>query len=146
MASSSSSATQEEQNKQVVRQYFELLNLQDTEKMGQLVSSTNYSFHFPGMRPMDWKGDKEFITTINNGFPDLRNNIEDIVAEGDKVAVRFNVAATHKGEFQGIPATGKKLSFSGMAVFTILDGKVTEEWATADMMGLMQQIGAIPAP
>ena len=95
---------------------------------------------------MDWKGDKEFIAAINNGFPDLRNNIEDMVAEGDKVAVRFNVTATHKGEFQGIPATGKTLSFSGMAFFTILDGKVTEEWATVDMMGLMQQIGAIPAP
>ena len=134
----------EEQNKQLVRQFFEALNRQDIERIRQLVSSTNYSFHFPGMPPMDWKGDKQFIAAINNAFPDLRNNIVDIVAEGDKVTVRFNVTATHKGEFQGIPPTGKEVSFSGMAFLTIIDGKVSEEWATADMMRLMQQIGAIP--
>jgi steroid delta-isomerase-like uncharacterized protein len=134
----------EEQNKQLVRQFFEALNRQDIERIRQLVSSTNYSFHFPGMPPMDWKGDKQFIAAINNAFPDLRNNIVDIVAEGDKVTVRFNVTATHKGEFQGIPPTGKEVSFSGMAFLTIIHGKVSEEWATADMMRLMQQIGAIP--
>jgi steroid delta-isomerase-like uncharacterized protein len=134
----------EEQNKQVVRQFFEALNRQDTERIVQLVSSTNYSFHFPGMPPMDWKGDKQFIAAINNAFPDPRNNIVDMVAEGHKVAVRFNVTATHKGKFQNVPPTGKEVSFSGMAFLTLRDGKITEEWATADMMGLMQQIGAIP--
>jgi steroid delta-isomerase-like uncharacterized protein len=136
----------QEQNKQVVRQFFEALNRQDTERIGQLVSSINYSFHFPGMPPMDWKGDKQFIAAINNAFPDLRNNIVAMVAEGDKVAVRFNVTATHKGEFQGIPPSGKKVSFSGMAFITVINGKVAEEWAIADMMRLMQQIGAIPTP
>jgi steroid delta-isomerase-like uncharacterized protein len=140
------SAAEEQKNKQVVRQFFEALNQQDTERIGQLVSSTNYSFHFPGMSPMDWKGDKQFIAAINNAFPDLHNNIVDMVAEGDKVAVRFDVIATHKGEFLGIPPSGKKVSFGGTAFLTIIDGKVSEEWATADMMGLMQQIGAIPAP
>jgi steroid delta-isomerase-like uncharacterized protein len=90
--------------------------------------------------------DKQFIAAINNAFPDLHNNIVDMVAEGDKVAVRFDVIATHKGEFLGIPPSGKKVSFGGTAFLTIIDGKVSEEWATADMMGLMQQIGAIPAP
>ncbi|MDQ3908838.1 MAG: ester cyclase, partial [Thermoproteota archaeon] len=66
------------------------------------------------------------------------------VAEGDRVAVSINLTGTHKGEFQGIPPTGKQISFTAMDILTIIDGKVTEEWATADMMGLMQQIGAIP--
>jgi len=140
------SAAEEQKNKQVVRQFFEALNRQDTERIGQLVSSTNYSFHFPGMPPMGWKEDKQFIAAINNAFPDLHNNIVDMVAEGDKVAVRFDVIATHKGEFLGIPPSGKKVSFGGTAFLTIIDGKVSEEWATADMMGLMQQIGAISAP
>jgi ketosteroid isomerase-like protein len=65
----------EEQNKQIVRQFFEALNRQDTERIGQLVSSTNYSFHLSGVPPMDWKGDKQFIATINNAFPDLHNNM-----------------------------------------------------------------------
>jgi predicted ester cyclase len=67
-----------------------------------------------------------------------------MVAEGSKVAVSVNITGTYEGEFRGIPATGKQVSFTAMDMLTIIDGKVTEEWATADMMGLMQQIGAIP--
>jgi steroid delta-isomerase-like uncharacterized protein len=146
MTSSPSSTRQEEQNKQVVRQFFEALDRQDTEKMDQLVSSTNYSLHFSGMPPVDWNvNKKEFLAPLTKAFPDLRRNIVDMVAEGDKVAVSINVTGTYKGEFQGIPATGKQASFTAMDILTIIDGKVTEEWATADMMGLMQQIGAIPA-
>ena len=143
--SSPSFATQEQQNKQVVRRFFEALNRQDTERMDQLVSSNDYSLHFSGMPPMDWNGSKkEFLMPLAKAFPDLHRNIVDMVAEGDKVAVSVNVTGTYKGEFQGIPATGKQVSFTAMDMLTISDGKITEEWATADMMGLMQQIGAIP--
>jgi steroid delta-isomerase-like uncharacterized protein len=142
---SSSSPTQEEENKQVVRQFFEALDRHDTERMDQLVSTNDYSFHFSGMPPMDWnRNKKEFLAPFIKAFPDLRRNIVDMVAEGDKVAVSINITGTYKGEFQGIPATGKQISFTAVDILTITDGKVTEEWATADMMGLMQQIGAIP--
>jgi steroid delta-isomerase-like uncharacterized protein len=134
----------EEQNKQMVRQFFEALNRQDTERIGKLVLSINYFFHFPGMPAMGWKEDKQFIAAINNAFPDLHNNIVDIVAEGDKVAVRFNVTGTHKGELEGIPPTGKKVSFGAMDFITLMDGKIAEDWLSVDMMGLMQQIRAIP--
>jgi len=145
MASSSSSILRQEQNKQLVRQYFEALDRQAIERMDQLVSSANYSLHFSGMPPLDWNANKrEFLAPFNKAFPDLTRNIVDIVAEGDKVAVSINVTGTYKGEFQGIPATGKRVSFTAMDILTIIDGKITEEWATADMMGLMQQIGAIP--
>ncbi len=137
--------SKEEQNKQIVSQFFEALNRQDTERMVQLVSTTNFTLYFPGMSPMDWNGSMQFIAVINNAFPDASRNIEDIVAEGDKVAVRLNAAGSHKGEFRGIPPSGKKVSFTAMAFLTIIDGKVSEEWSTADIMGLMQQIGAIPA-
>jgi steroid delta-isomerase-like uncharacterized protein len=140
------SLSKQEQNKQLVRQFFEASDRQDAEMMDQLVSSTNYSLHFSGMPPMDWNTNKEqFLAPFNKAFPDLRRNIVDMVAEGDKVAVSINVTGTYKGEFQGIPATGKQVSFTAMDILTIIDGKITEEWATADMMGLMQQIGAIPA-
>ena len=140
------SLSKQEQNKQLVSQFFETLDRQDTEMMDQLVSSTNYFLHFSGMPPMDWnENKKEFLAPFTKAFPDLRRNIVDMVAEGDKVAVSINVTGTYKGEFQGIPPTGKQVSFTAMDVLTIIDGKITEEWATADMMGLMQQIGAIPA-
>jgi steroid delta-isomerase-like uncharacterized protein len=97
------------------------------------------------MPPLDWYANKkEFLAPFNKAFPDLTHDIVDLVAEGDKVAVSVNVTGTYKGEFQGIPATGKQVSFTAMDILTIVDGKITEEWATADIMGLMQQIGAIP--
>jgi predicted ester cyclase len=69
-----------------------------------------------------------------------------VAEEGeDKVAVRYNIIGTHKGEFQGIPPTGKEVSFGAMDFITLIDGKVAEEWEIADTMGLMQQIGAIPS-
>jgi steroid delta-isomerase-like uncharacterized protein len=142
-----SPSTKEEQNKQLVRQFFELLDRHDTERMGQLlVSSTNYSFHIGGMPPVDWNEHKRLLAGVTNAFPDLHHNIVDMVAEGDKVAVRLNVTGTHKGEFQGIPPTGKKLSLNEMGFITIIDGKITEGWISADTMKLMQQIGALPPP
>jgi steroid delta-isomerase-like uncharacterized protein len=150
MASSSSSKQEEEeeQNKQLVRQFFELLDRHDADRIGELlVSSTNYSFHIGGMSsPLDWNEHKRLLAGVTNAFPDLHHEIVDMVAEGDKVAVHLNVTGTHKGEFQGIPPTGKKLSLDEMGFITIIDGKITEGWISADTMRLMQQIGALPPP
>ena len=140
----SSSSKKEEINKQVVRQFFELLGRHDTERMEQLlVSSTQYSFHSSGMPHMNWNGHKQLLATITRAFPDLHHDIKDMVAEGDKVAVRHIVTGTHKGEFQGIPPSGRKLSLDEMAFLTIIDGRITEGWITSDTMSFMQQIGAI---
>lgn len=62
------------------------------------------------------------------------------VAEGDKVALRFNITGTPKGEFQGIPHTGKEVSIDGVDILTVVDGKIVEEWLNSDIMGLIQQI------
>ena len=144
---SSSAQEQQRRNKQVVRQYFEAYVRQDTERIGQLVSSSNYTFHLSGMpSPMDWNATKKFYTAAWSAFPDLHHDILDIVTEGeDKVAVHYNIIGTHKGELQGIPPTGKEVSFGAMDFITLIDGKVAEEWEIADTMGLMQQIGAIPS-
>jgi steroid delta-isomerase-like uncharacterized protein len=96
------------------------------------------------MTPIDWNGHKQLLALITRAFPDLHHNIKDMVAEGDKVAVRLNVTGTHKGEFQGIPPSGRKLSLDEMAFLTIIDGRITEGWITSDTMSFMQQIGAIP--
>jgi predicted ester cyclase len=95
---------------------------------------------------MDWNGTKQFSAAFYSAFPDLRHNIVDMVTEGDKVVIRLNVTGTNKGELQCIPPIGKEISFSAMDFITLIDGKVAEEWVNADIMGLMQQIGAIPAP
>ena len=137
------SSTQEEQNKQVVRQVFEFYNQQEIEKVEKLFSP-KHVFHFPGAPPMDWNSHKPFIIGLSKAFSDLHFKVEDILAEGDKVAYRLTVTGTHKGEFQGIPPTNKKVSFTSTGISNIVDGKAAEDWVDADTMGLMQQIRAIP--
>ena len=128
----------------MVHQYIEAFNRQDIERMGQLVSSTNQSFHFPGMpTSMDWDRVKQLYASFWRAFPDLSAKIEEIVAEGDKVAIRVINTGTHKGEFQGIAPTNKRVSFGGRDFVTLRDGKIIEQWTGADMIELMQQIGAI---
>ena len=138
------SSTQEEQNKQVVRQVFEFYNQQEIEKVEKLFSP-KHVFHFPGAPPMDWNSHKQFIVGLSKVFPDLHFKVEDILTEGDKVAYRLTVSGTHKGEFLGIPPTSKKVSLSSTGISDIIDGKVAEDWVDVDTMGLMQQLGAIPS-
>ena len=80
------------------------------------------------------------------GFPDLYHTIDAVVAEGDSAAVRFTLRGTNTGEFMGMPATGKRIEVTATAVQHIVDGKVARLWAQFDQLGLMQQLGVIPAP
>jgi predicted ester cyclase len=79
-------------------------------------------------------------------FPDMRVPIEDVVAEGDKVAVRWALEATHQGAFLGILPTGKRIRMNGISILRPADGKIAEQWEQSDRMGLLQQLGVIPAP
>ena len=72
--------------------------------------------------------------------------IEDIIAEGDRVAVRLTAHAVHKGQFMGISATGKAYTISEIHIFRIADGKVVEHWREADLLGMMHQLGVMPTP
>lgn len=80
------------------------------------------------------------------GFPDFRMSIEDIVAQGDKVAARFIERGTHNGEFMGITPTGRQVTWTEIGILRIEGGKIVESWYETDMLGLMQQLGALPAP
>jgi steroid delta-isomerase-like uncharacterized protein len=86
-----------------------------------------------------------FLSALFNAFPDFHHKLEDVVAEGNKVAVRFTITGTNRGEFQGIPPTGKQISIGGTDFLTLVDGKITEEWVSVDMMGWMQQLGVLPS-
>jgi steroid delta-isomerase-like uncharacterized protein len=80
------------------------------------------------------------------GFPDFNITVEDVVAEDDKVVKRFVFSGTHTGEFAGIPPTGKQVTMRGIALYRLARGKVSEIYWNYDVFGLLQQLGAIPAP
>jgi steroid delta-isomerase-like uncharacterized protein len=90
-------------------------------------------------------GAKGYVTALRAAFPDLHFKIEQQIAEGDVVMTRWTARGTHRGEFQGIPATGKVVRMTGSDIDRIVDGKTVECWAQVDELSLLQQLGVIQA-
>jgi len=135
-----------EQNKAVVRRFFEeawnkgnLAVLEETYAAD--VVSHNSA---PGL-PAGIEGAKLFLGMYLAAFPDTQMEIEDQVAEGDKVVTRWAASGTHKGELMGIPASGKPVKVTGITIDRLESGKIVEEWGTFDQLGMLQQIGAVPS-
>lgn len=89
---------------------------------------------------------KQIPAIFHSAFPDFKVTIDDLIAEGDKVVVRSTWSGTHQGEFLGIPPTGQPVSFGVIDIIRIADGKFVEHWGQMDNMGMMQQLGVVPAP
>jgi steroid delta-isomerase-like uncharacterized protein len=87
---------------------------------------------------------KRMAAMVHASFPDLHFTIEDMIAERDKVVYRYTARGTHEKDFMGIPATGKQISFTGIHIYRVADGKLQEEWENWDTLGLMRQLGVIP--
>jgi predicted ester cyclase len=97
----------------------------------------------------DTRGAKDYKQSMSeffSAFPDIHFTLDDMVVEGDKVAVRFTFSGTHKGEFMGIPPTNKKWTMWGIYIDRIAGGKFVESWVRYDTLGLMQQLGLVPTP
>jgi steroid delta-isomerase-like uncharacterized protein len=108
--------------------------------------SPNLRYHGNGaLAGADFKAWKDFFTAIMKAFPDVKATIDDLFSVGDKVAYRLTVTGTQKGEFGGIPATGKKVKIRSIGIARFSGGKIIEEWENFDELGMMQQLGAIPA-
>ena len=104
-----------------------------------------YTAYVAGFPPMDVAAHEEAAKEFWAAFPDLTQTIHDACADEEKAAVRFTATGTHQGELMGIAPTGKQVAISGMAMLQIVEGKVKELHEVFDLMGMMQQIGAIPS-
>lgn len=89
-------------------------------------------------------GIKMVLGGFRAGMPDVSFVIEDTISEGDRIAVRYTASGTHTGEYFGIPATGRAVSFTGVTLFRVADGLLQESWVQYDALGLMRQLGVIP--
>ena len=90
------------------------------------------------------EGVKRLVTMFRTAFPDGHFTIDDMVAEGDKVVVRYTVTGTHKGEYMGIAPTGKKINMKSAIFYRFAGGKQVEAWHISDRLGMMQQLGVVP--
>lgn len=138
-----------EQDKALIRRFIEeLFNQGNLDIVGEIFAPDFVEREqLPPGLPEGREGVKVLTGMLRNAFPDFKATIEDILAEGDKVVIRMTWSGTHTGgEFMGIPATGKKVSFGVIDIIRISGGKVVEHWGQMDSMLMMQQLGAIPAP
>jgi steroid delta-isomerase-like uncharacterized protein len=134
-----------EHNKALVLRGFDALNERNWTQFYELFAPDivlhNASTTFQGLEAY-----KQFVSMFYTALPDLHFTVEDLIAEGDKVVARYTGQGRHQGELMGIPPTGKPTSVSNVLITRVVNGKAAEQWLNTDMLGLLQQIGAIPAP
>jgi steroid delta-isomerase-like uncharacterized protein len=135
-----------EQNKAIVRRWVEGgWNGGNLDLVDEFYAD-DYILHDPAMPVHGREGFKQYVTMYRSVFPDLRFALEDVIAEGDTVAWRITARGTHQGALMGIPPTGKPVAISALVISHFVESKWAEDWVNIDTLGMLQQIGAIPAP
>jgi predicted ester cyclase len=137
-----------EANKVLIRRLWdEVWNQGHLATLDEIISPTivDHSPMIPNLSSGS-EGYKQFIVATRTAFPDFWLTIEDLITEGDRVAVRSRFGGTHQGELLGIPPTGKQITGTGIYIFRIAGEKVVERWGNQDDLGMMQQLGVLPSP
>jgi steroid delta-isomerase-like uncharacterized protein len=129
------------QNKEIVREFFSAIDGNKFDKLNELFSN-DFCLKAPGIET-PWKKEDVFqaIKSHYASFPDWTHNIEDMIAEGDKVAVKLTQNGTHKAQYKGISATGKIMTNPAVSIMTIVNGQVKDWWVIEDNLGFMKQLG-----
>jgi steroid delta-isomerase-like uncharacterized protein len=134
-----------EANKDLVRRYQEILNNGDLDALGTVVAADiSMPTSFPGFPP-GLEGARAIAAANIQMIPDFHVAIDELIAEGDRVAAFITISGTHTRDMLGIPPTGKAWKVVGMSLFRIADGKIVEHRGVGDIFSILQQIGAVPA-
>lgn len=129
----------------LVRRYIELVwNNGDVDSLASLTTH-DFAYHFAGQPPRDRAGFAEFLTQTHVAFPDWKVEIASLIVTPEMAAVRWYGHVTHLGPFRGIPPTGRTVDVTGINVYEIKDGRIAVEWEQMDSLGMLLQIGALPA-
>jgi len=131
-------------NKALVRRFIQEIFLEGREASVDELLTDDFTPHTWGPMPQGKEGLLEGIKRVSAGLTDAEMTIDDMVAEGDRVAVRLTSSATQSGPFMGVPPSGKRYTIGEIHIFRVRDGKVAEHWHQADFLGMMRQLGALP--
>jgi len=131
-----------EENKAIIRKVIEAINKQNIALLDELIAS-DCVYHMNVQQIQGLEALKQVIEAEIKGFPDLHVAIKDMMAEGDKVCVRLEETFTHTNEFRGLAPTGKKITDTAVAIFSIVEGKIVEGWGVYDQMDFFKQLGVI---
>ena len=134
------------ENKVLIKRWFEeVWNRGRVPAIDELLSPQAV-IHGLGPAPMNVAAFKQFHTMYRTAFPDVRIQVDDVIAEGDKVAVRWSGSGTHQGDSLGFAATGTGVQFAGMTIVRVENGKLVEGWNLFDQLGMLQQLGVVNLP
>jgi len=135
-----------EENKAVIHHLVDGLNQKNLTVLDEVCTS-DFVFHDPANPQVRSREDfKQWMTGIFTAFPDLHFSVEDILTEGDLVAYRYTLRATHSGSWRGAAPTGKPITVTAIVMSRFREGKSAESWQNTDALGLVQQLGLFPAP
>ena len=132
-----------EQNKTLARRWFEDLFSRGDLDAAEEILSAEFLDHLPREEERGIEELKDYVSVYRTAFPDIEDTVEEIVAEADKVVVRWKSHGTHQGEFMGVAPTGRHVTFTGMRLFRIAENKIAESWVNIDERGLQEQLGAV---
>ena len=133
-----------EDNKRLVRRYYEeLWNRWDFTLVHEMISEALVFRRSLGVTTNGRDGLKQYMTTVQAAFPDFHNGIEDLIAEGDKVVALLTYTGTHRGTIFNSEPTGKRIHYSGIAIFRIEAHQIVSGWVMADTLGLLQQLAVV---
>jgi steroid delta-isomerase-like uncharacterized protein len=135
-----------EDNKAIARRYIEEVFNQKNLALVDELNPPDFVFHNASTTMQGREPYKQYLSMLLTAYPDLHLTIEDMIAEGDIIAERVTVRGTHKGDFMGIPPTGKQMTITAIYIVRFANGKGIEVWANSDDLGAMQQLGVIPTP
>lgn len=127
------------------RWYEEVFNAGKIELIDELFAP-NFVDHDPSNPLPGLEGVRQLVSMYRGAFPDLHLTIDDEITEGDKVVTRFTGRGTHKGPLMGIPPTGKRVTITAIDILRFENGRIAEHWGNQDLLGMMRQLGVIPAP
>lgn len=136
--------TLEEQNKDLVRRYQEALNRNDLDALEAVVAADIATPSMMPGYPTGLEGVRQIHRATVDAWPDLHTEIEDLIAEGDRVVARIVMTATPQKEFAGVPATGRSFRMTGLYVVRIAGGKIVEHRGVEDALGMLAQLGVLP--
>ena len=132
-------------NKKIARRWAESFLSTGDMNVAEELCAENYRLFYPGVeKPMGYEDAKAVLPTLRAGFPDLRFRIDSVVCDGDRVVMRLNMEGSHKGEFQGIAPTGKRVNLGCLVELMCRDGKIVEDRPYFDRLGMLEQLGVIP--
>jgi steroid delta-isomerase-like uncharacterized protein len=138
-----------EKNKETFRRYVEEVWKDENLGIADEVFAEKYLSHQSDGTVLERGPDdvKKFVMEYRSAFSDIEDTVDDMIGEGDRVVNRWTLHVTHTGEFRGIPATGKRITITGIGIFRFSDdGKVIESWDSLDQLGMLHQLGVITEP